>query len=106
MSGSSPEYLQKLAEAIKRLHGVEGTHLETVPVREVFEGQVVWEGEVEVFEIRHQQANRCYAWAFKREDGRSEYIAVLGAGPVGSAIEAVRAEISRSDPDFLQGRVP
>jgi hypothetical protein len=31
----------------------EATHLKTVPIREVFQGKVAWEGEVEVFAVTH-----------------------------------------------------
>ena len=47
-------YIKDLQEAILRLHGVESKHLSSVPVKEVFQGRIVWDGEVEVFElIRH-----------------------------------------------------
>jgi len=35
---------------IRKLHGAESAHVETVPVVETFQGQTVWEGEVEVFD--------------------------------------------------------
>jgi hypothetical protein len=58
-------YLQQLADAIRHTHGVAATHLETVPVRETFQGQVAWEGEVEVFEVGHPSgAMRCYGWGY------------------------------------------
>lgn len=44
--------------------GVAATNLETVPVRETFQGQMAWEGEVEVFEVGHPSgATRCYGGA-------------------------------------------
>lgn len=44
-------YLEELHDAIKHLHGVESTHVESVPVKETFRGETVWEGIVEVFEL-------------------------------------------------------
>jgi hypothetical protein len=36
--------------------------MESVPVRETFEGQVAWEGDVEVFAVEHPGvAKRCAA---------------------------------------------
>jgi hypothetical protein len=41
-----------------------GPHLS--PVHETFQGQTVWAGEVEVFDlVGHPKAKRCYAWAHK-----------------------------------------
>jgi hypothetical protein len=58
-------------------------------VRETFQGETVWEGEVLVFElVGHPSASRCYAWEV---DG--EVTAVLGEKPVDSALAAVRAAI-------------
>jgi hypothetical protein len=44
------KYIEELGDVIHRLHGAEATHIESVPVRETFKGQTVWEGIVEVFE--------------------------------------------------------
>jgi len=43
-------YIDELRDAIKRLHGVESTHVESVPIKEMLQGKTVWEGIVEVFE--------------------------------------------------------
>ena len=45
------------------MHGCESLHVESVAVKEVFEGQTAWETKVEVFDlIGHRQAKRAYAW--------------------------------------------
>ncbi|SRR6266496_1199511 len=50
-----------LAEAIKNLHGVDAKWVEAIPVEETFEGQIVWHGEVQVFDLKgHPEAARCY----------------------------------------------
>lgn len=85
--------VEELKKVIRQLHGCEAEHAETVPVKEVFRGQTVWEGEVEVFNIRgHPIARRCYAWAHDTEEGK-RYVAVLELPPVESARTAVRAAI-------------
>jgi hypothetical protein len=33
------------------MHGVESTHVQSVPVKEVFESKTIWEGIVEVFDL-------------------------------------------------------
>lgn len=86
-------YVEELKKVIRQLHGCEADHAETVPVKEVFQGQTVWDGEVEVFNIRgHPKARRCYAWAHETDEGK-RYVAVLELPPVESAQTAVRAAI-------------
>ena len=43
-----PAGLPALEEAIRHMHGCEPTFVESVPVRETFNGATVWEGEVQV----------------------------------------------------------
>ena len=43
--------LPALIEAIRHLHGLQATWLESVPVKETHEGQTVWQGEVQVFAV-------------------------------------------------------
>ena len=58
------EYIQKLREVIRRLHDVEAKYVDRVLVRETFQDKTVWEGIVEVFELKnHPKAPRVYAWA-------------------------------------------
>jgi len=40
-----------LKKAVFNLHGCKSKWIESVPVREVFQGQTVWEGVVQVFEL-------------------------------------------------------
>jgi len=89
-------YIDELKNAIRRLHGCEASHVSTLPVKEVFQGQTVWEGEVEVFNLRgHPIAKRCYAWAhvLGESDKAKRYVAVLEIPPVNSAQAAVKAAI-------------
>lgn len=67
----------------------------TVPVREVFKGQTVWDGEVEVFDLNgHPKAKKCYAWGYRTETGEWEYVTVLEIPPVDSAKMAVKIAIA------------
>lgn len=88
--------IQELRDVIRRLHGTEATHLESVPVKEMFQGQTVWEGTVEVFELHdHPKAVRAYAWSHETDDPKrpKKHITVLHVEPVTSAAAAVRAAI-------------
>jgi hypothetical protein len=86
----------ELRVAIRRLHGVESTHIESVPVKEIFQGKTVWDGIVEVFELKnHPTAARVYAWAHDTEDAQKpkRHVTVLHQEPVTSPMLAVRAFI-------------
>jgi hypothetical protein len=86
--------LPALVEAIRHLHGLEATWLESVAVHEQHEGQTVWKGEVQVFAVEHPKATRVYAWSHESgPNGRRQFHAVLGAPPVTSPIMAVRAAV-------------
>lgn len=96
--------IDALQEAIRHTHGCESRFVETVPVTERFQGQTVWEGKVQVFDlIAHPTATRCYAWSYLIGDTeRRRIVAVLHEGPVDSAQAAVRAAIiaeNRDQPD-------
>jgi hypothetical protein len=55
--------IAELRDIIHRLHGAEATHRESVSVKEVFNGETVWEGIVEVFDlIGHPKASTAYVW--------------------------------------------
>lgn len=86
-----------LVEAIRHLHGLEATWLESVPVHEQHEGQTVWEGEVQVFAVEHPKATRIYAWSHETEGGKRRFHAVLGVKPVDGAVMAVRVSVLSTD---------
>lgn len=93
---ASYNYISGLIEAIGHTHGVEATHQETVPIREICRGQVAWEGDVEVFAVEHPSgATRCYGWGYvsDADPSRIEFVCVLGIGPVNSPLNAIRAAI-------------
>jgi hypothetical protein len=89
-------YIEELRDVIRRLHGAEATHVESVPVKETFKGETVWEGIVEVFDLTgHETAHRVYAWAHETDDPDKpiRHVTVLHLHPIKSAQDAVRAAI-------------
>ena len=87
--------IDELRDVIHRLHGAEATHRETVPVRETFRGETVWEGLVEVFDlVGHPKALVAYAWTNESET-KPNHVTVLHLGPVKSAVDAVRVAIAQ-----------
>jgi len=89
-----PKEITKLKDAIRAMHGCESLHVESVVVKEVFEGQTAWETEVEVFDlVGHRQAKRAYAWSYSDGD-QNKTFAVLEIPPVDSPKSAVRVAIA------------
>lgn len=86
--------LPALVEAIKHLHDCKATWLESIPVHETFNDQVVWDGEVQVFDLSdHPKSKRCYAWSCPTTGTKRRFFAVLSLPPIMTALDAVRASI-------------
>jgi len=74
---------------------VDSTHVESVPIKETFKGKTVWEGIVEVFDLKgHPKATRAYAWAYETDNPKKpKHVIVLHMGPITSPLLAVQAAI-------------
>ena len=58
------EVVDQLKEAVENMHGGTATFAQSVPVRETFERQTAWQGEVYIFDLAgHPTATRAYAWS-------------------------------------------
>jgi hypothetical protein len=89
-------HIDELREVIRRLHGVESKHINSVPVKETFQGKTIWEGIVEVFEIKgHSETDRIYAWSHDTDNPKKpkRHVTVLHIAPILSAEAAVKAAI-------------
>jgi hypothetical protein len=89
-------HIEELREVIRRLHGADAAHVESVPVKETFKGETVWDGVVEVFDLHgHPTASRVYAWAHDTDnpDAPRRHVTVLHSHPIESARQAVQAAI-------------
>lgn len=89
-------HLGNLKRIIRELHKAEAQYVESVAVREMHKGRVVWDGVVEVFDLTgHPKANRIYAWSHLTDDPANpkRYVTVLHIPPVVSPETAVRAAI-------------
>ena len=90
-------YIEELKDVIRKLHGSEATHVETVPVKEIFQGCTVWEGDVEVFDLAdHPETSRVYAWSHETGDSDNprQHITVLHIPPATSPLRAVQVAIA------------
>lgn len=89
-------HIRELQSVIRKLHGGKATHIESVPVTELFQGQVVWDGVVEVFKLKgHPKTDRVYAWSDDTGDPLhpKHHVTVLHIPPAISPQTAVRAAI-------------
>lgn len=77
---------------IRQLHGCDSAHVESVPVHELFHGETVWNGNVEVFDLTgHSKAKRCYGWSYSEPE---EFITILELPPVTDAQSAVKVGVA------------
>ena len=90
------DYIARLEAAIMQLHGCGAIWHKTVPVHEVFRGQTVWRGKVEIFNLKgHSKAKCAYGWAHRNSQNEEaeRFVIVLEIPPVESALTAVRVSI-------------
>src|SRR5215472_5725526 len=85
----------QLKQTVESMHGGTATLAQSVPIRETFEGETVWEGVVQVFDLAgHPTAPRAYAWSSPIAGStKRRFFAVLHQPPVDSPQAAVRAAI-------------
>ena len=89
-------HIEELRDTIWSLHGAKATHVESVPVTESFQGQTVWDGVVEVFDLKgHAKTHRAYAWIHDTGDPArpKRHVTVLHIPPAISPQTAVMAAI-------------
>ena len=87
-------YIEELTQVIKELHGADAVHVETVAVKEVFQGETMWDGKVEDFDlVGHPDTHRVYAWGFVDDNDQKQHVTVLHIPPATSPENAVRASI-------------
>lgn len=89
------DYIKDLSEAVAALHGCHCSHLQTAHVHEMMDGQTVWQGEVETFDLTgHPKASKAFAWSWEDDAGEDHFVAVLNVPPINSPREAVQAAIA------------
>ena len=89
--------IEELQGIIHELHGATATHRESVPVKEVWQGQTIWDGVVEVFDLHgHPKTHRAYAWSHDTDDPKNprRHVTVLHIPPAISPLMAVRTAIA------------
>lgn len=103
MSRPVKRYMALLRDAIWYTLQCKAFHLETIEVVEVFQGKIVWEGDVELFVLYSpRKGERCFAWGFPNGSAEWEVIVALRKPPIRSAQDAVKAAILK---DIREGRL-
>jgi len=88
--------LEELRDVVQTLHGGVATYRESVPVKEVWKGQTVWDGVVEVFDLHgHPKTDTAYAWSHDTDDPEHprRHVAVLHIPPAISPKTAVQTAL-------------
>lgn len=86
-------YIERLTKTVQDMHQCRAKHVRGIPITERYQGQIVWSGIVELFNLEgHPKTGVCYAWAAKDGD-KENFTAVLKLPPVDSPETAVRAAI-------------
>jgi hypothetical protein len=90
------DFLAAMLREIEEKYDCAAVHRESVDVHEMLDGNTIWKGRVEIFDLTgHAEAIKCYAWAYrdKEKGGNVRLIIVLASHLVDSAQKAVRAAI-------------
>ena len=89
------ERIEQLRQVVEKSWDCKARHVASRAIMEGFEGQVVWDGIVEVFDLEgHPKAKRCYAFYFVEDNGQKVIKTILGIPPVDSEVSAVRTAIA------------
>ena len=91
---TDPAGLPALLDAIRHLEGCAATWVESVPVHEKDGSQIVWAGEVQVFDlVGHPKAKRAYAWSHATTGTKRRFHVVLHLPPVDGPVMAVKTAV-------------
>ena len=86
------EYIDRLRLTIEHLYNCAARHIKSEHVREEFQGQVAWEGDVEVYALdNHPKALWCYGWSYGEPE---QFITILELPPVDSPESAVKVGVA------------
>lgn len=93
---ANKQYIERIQMVISQLYGCGSAHVKSVSVHEVFRGQTVWDGIVEVFDLSgHPKAKRAYGWSHPEgpDDKGERFVTVLELPPVVDPKTAVQVSI-------------
>jgi len=94
----------QLKKTVESHHGGTAKFVQWVPTHEEYNGQVVWDGTVAVFDLKRSPtgAFRVYAWSNELPDGKRRIVTVLHTpvivGPRHAVMAAIVAETRAKNP--------
>ncbi len=89
------EYREALLAAIENRAKCHAVYLQTQPVRLAIDGKVVWNGKVEVYQLKdHPQAKLAFGWGYQNDQKKIEYVTVIGVPPLDNPLSAVKAFVA------------
>jgi hypothetical protein len=89
------EYRMQLLTAIENRAKCPAVYIQTQPVRLSIDGQVVWNGKVDIFQLKeHPQAQQAFGWGVEKADKKMEYITVMGIPPLDTPLAAVKGYVA------------
>jgi hypothetical protein len=69
------DYIAEIQSVFMKLHGCDAEYIGSVPVVEEFQAETIWQGDVEVFNLRgHPKSTRGYGC----EEGRAALLHCVG----------------------------
>lgn len=89
------DYRENLLTAIEQRAKCTAAYLQTQPVKVTVDGAVLWQGKVEVYQLKdHPQAKQAFGWGFENAQKKMEYIVVVGVAPLDTPLQAVKAFVA------------
>lgn len=74
------ENIKQLQEVVEQQHNCTARFIKSTPVLEAYNGEVVWQGIVNVFNIKgNPLATQCYAWSSPIEGSTKRHFYVISA---------------------------
>ena len=90
------ERIDSLKRLIEKAYNCKANHAASTPIREMFRGELVWEGVIETFDLEGVvNSSRCYAFEFVLDD-QPEVRTVLAVDGIDSPHKALQAAIAAS----------
>lgn len=88
---------QELQRSIEQQTGCSATYRTARPIRELYNGEIIWDGVVHVFDLAdHPRTDTCFAWSVPTDDpDRRRFYTVLKIAPIDTPEAAVRAVLVR-----------
>ena len=89
---ASKEYVERLKMVVEQFNNCSAVPGSSKHVKEVFQGQTAWEGDVEVFDRKgHPKARRAYGSSYAEPE---QFITILKLPPVDSPKGAVKVGVA------------